>query len=1147
MRGLLDDGSRSIIFLVDTAGCAISTSVRAGRDIRFRRSVAREYSTLLISAIERLLAHADEGAPGGVLWTYRIFDSRDGLATSCKTAPVRSSLSRATITSIEECSKALMSSMHAACELQSVSTTCLEKVSTAITDGISTISTRGSELYSPDSFLESTDTDATPSKKSKQERDKTDSEPLVVLFAAAPQTKKEIPTFFGGRHKNDLINFEGPQLEKLDSGACQTLSVALENNMRMQIVLETIRKSKSQLLWIHAYSRRAEEPNCFSPGLINEFKTWMEKNDCVNAFEDLYSLLIDRSVAPFAALARRAARPAMEKAVEISTATYHNAQEWVPVDFLVSSTSVPDNIDGANDRVLKAEFCGVLPPVSKAEPKKYRAVCVGLLQLPCADTTLSFIESVNEAPGLLRPSRKRLAEFRPANECASENQWIGAFSGLMLSLAQAGLSLVVSIMSDDISSSSGEPFKTVIISALTPLCAIVRPADAAVFKRLQLEPVLSGSILPPADSNALRKRIFPGLGKLGSDFSDCVGEAWSATQSARFFEAHLSNSGIMAHQSEVNLEVNECGKALQNASKYSTPHSVATFLEELNAKSEGKHVEQLRFAIANSQCRLNDEQDCTIFGYLDDGKQIMDTLEKSLAEAKSTKLTHPTSSSGPELAGSEIPEVSMQTSTAENNESDEVKLALTVPDQSCEIGSHSVPCTPPPLNLPQSPIANAASALLMMSASPPLLDSCVREGEQTPDEAPARNPETDSSESMITTICDQIDEDIRLIKSIDKMDVVMQCHVVLRSLGRLVDFWRDSDFSSAVGPFVKARVRRLKKIQKGINLAEEARATSERPDNPDRSLLFFSMKCYQQVTLSAAKQTHKFSKHVNENNVNLKDMPENSQRVLKKSLKRTSKFLNTALAVAVSQNHSNSDDNPYQEVFDEFFNSVISRFYTQHCTPSCVLANGIMDEFEKSFDSSRCGSVALNQATDAAASLKLVSPVENQSLYSSPVAQRDKNPSISKRSRSREYDRRECPERKRPRTRDLKRVLAEATASRSVSRIHQVAPRRESALGLRSLEREKDIQRPLQTKGMAHASSRKSLRSTDPLFMFNMGRRMKYSISERLKQNEWLNTCNSNALSGANFYAKASEPLQQTGSNEQNEVLVPGTPSDEGE
>eukprot|EP00171_Calliarthron_tuberculosum_P020297 IDg20297t1 len=194
-------------------------------------------------------------------------------------------------------------------------------------------------------------------------------------------------------------------------------------------------------------------------------------------------MLMDRSVLPFAVLARRAARPATEKSIKITTAAHGSALEWVPVDFFVSSTStVPENIEDIKDRVLKVDFFGILPPVSIAEAgKKYHAVCIGLLKLPNLDATLARIESNDEVPGLARPREKSHGELRHADD---SNQWVGAFSGLMLSLAQAGLSLVVSILTNNASHSSAEPFKTVIISALSPLCAIVRPVDATVFKRL---------------------------------------------------------------------------------------------------------------------------------------------------------------------------------------------------------------------------------------------------------------------------------------------------------------------------------------------------------------------------------------------------------------------------------------------------------------------------------------------------------------------------------------------------------------------------------------------------------------------------------------------------------------------------------------
>lgn len=1130
MRDLLDDGSRSLVFLIDTAGCAIPATVRNGKDARFRRSVAIEYGSLLISTAERLLAHADTGAPGGVLWTYRIFDSRDGKSTSYKAAQVRSSLSRASKSSIEEFRKALIPSLISACETQSAPTTCIEKLSAAITDGISAVAARGFEVYSPDSFLESTDTDATPTKKAKQEREKIDNEPLVVVLAAVPQSVKEVPTFLHGHDdiEHNITNQQvKPGSKRSQLGKGQTLTsqlfAQLESKMCLVHAFNALTKSKVQLLWIHAYSRRSEESSCLCPSLVFAFKEWVEQKKGVNAFEDLHSLLLDRSIAPFTSFARRIARPALEKALDLTFPAKVTPQEWIPADLLITSTRTPGNVETMSERMLKIEFFDVMStPLPTEAPKKYLAICVAL-------SKLGSFETGDETPGLARVLSKKTVTNATGQviESFQEPKWAGMFSGLMLSLAQAGLSLVVHIYCSDSPSAKTEPHKTVMISALTPLSAVVRKLNPTQSKRLELNPVTPGCMLLPTDSNALRKRIFPGLGKLGDDCTDSTGHAWPSGQNARFFEAHLS-APHASHDKPFDDNGNACSKALQEAAQFSTPHNVTALLENLNVTSSEKQFDQLRSAIENFNGDPSHGQE-SLFEELGDGQLEMDKLEKIL---KQDGLPQKLVEHSPKDTNSP----NAESVSASKEKECQAKPSSAVPGESLEIASQSVPCTPP-AEASQSPIANAASALLMMSASPPSKHSI--DGESKVAGTTLSFHDSGSFDGTFGTICGQIDEDIGRIKSIDKDDLIMQCNVVVRSLGRLVDFGRSCQFAFAQGPSLESRVRKLKKIEKAIKTAEGARDESRSSDNFGRILLFQCMRSYEQATLNAAKQAFKFQEYVKDHNVNLADISGKPQRVLEKSLKRTNKFLNIAQAVAVSQDRYYNVGNPYLEIFDEFFNSVISRFYVDGNTSACAVAKVISEEFEKSLDTSRC-SVSLNKATDAAASTKLARLPETQAIVLNPVPQIE-NPLVNKRSHSYLYDERGGRDRKRPRTKDPKKVLVEATASRNASRI-QNTNRRDSGQGLRSFQREKSGQLPLRIKPSGCPKNRLSLRSSDPLFQFNMGRRMKYSLSERLKHNISRLDLNGCSLNEDDFYASVT--LSQPESNMQNEVLVPGTPSD---
>ncbi len=1087
--------------------------------------------------------------------------------------PSRLSLSTVSPASFDDCRRAVLAGMQNAASELNAPTASAEVVSSAINDGVSAIAPGGLNAGSPDSFLlDSTDTDATPTRKAKEERDKIDNAPLIVLFASAPQSQKEIGIFFdepGARSEKECAKKKNEKSQAVVQAKTNTptqnhrpFALQLQENLPLRHALENVAKSNAQLLWVHAYSRRSEDMSCFSSSLVAKFKIWISRKPGVTAFVDLHSLLIDRNIAPFFPLARRLSRPAQEKNVtlESQASEIECGRNWVPLDIYVTpgiSTNKVDAQDGsqrcANERVLRTEISGLFP--KDQAPKQYFAYCSSLLHVPEPGSILFKLGAFDSPAGLARPRSEGSitsdAGEKEDNASVTPGQWVSAFSGLMISLSHTKALLVVRIYtSDPEASSQHEPFKAILVQPLTPLSAIVRSVDPTILRELKLD--LLDANHPSIVSMASSKRIFPDPCARNGHCVDSVGEPMESLN-ARFFESHLSNTSLTTELDE-DENSNDIQETLRSSGTSQSPHNISSLLENFSGLPNSKLIQKIGSSLEKFEDGMNDARHCTEYsqGELGCDKAIMEKLRASLAVRKTPNVQWGenglvvASRSAESLSSSPAKRIETEVG-ADNITKITSSRGLQNPDNGCSLTevqvsdqkteTRSIPCTPLVEGVGY-PTLQAASLLLSIGRS---TSPCPLEQIPPSTIFPVIDKTDDLVRSPATfaSISGQIEDEILALKSIDMDDLVMQCNVVLRSFGRMVHLGNQTAFSFVKEESFKNRIVKFSKIQKNIRSKEKAKSNSSNTEKLDRDLLISCLRAYEQAMLRAFKEVVAFDVHIKEIKYDDGIFSDKTERILERGLKRTSKLLNIVQVLSVAQDLHNNDGNPYGEIFDNFFTSVLSNFGAGDCHLAArAVAKALADEYEKPLELPELSSVPFVSEPGEALEGYSVGGTRSRAEFSSQDISQVPAPA-PKRTRPRDHGRSEGGPRKRPRTKDLKRVLADATASR----LQQAVPRRESS----RLTHEKCIQRPLQsrTKGSTSSKRRSTLRSSDPLYGSHLASKRKESFAEMMKPQ--LEECiDEDYVLPLKFYPKdhmGSQP-DSVGTN-YNEVCVPETPENE--
>ena len=383
------------------------------------------------------------------------------------------------------------------------------------------------------------------------------------------------------------------------------------------------------------------------------------------------------------------------------------------------------------------------------------------------------------------------------------------------------------------------------------------------------------------------------------------------------------------------------------------------------------------------------------------------------------------------------------------------------------------------------------------------------------------------TEHTFPDVVHRIDADVGRILTADTGGLRNHCSIALQSIAEVVDLGTKCDFSFTSDIEFARRIQKFKQIQK--KMSQEQGKAVDSDGNLHNARFAQCVRCYEQAVLHMTKEIvryrdNKFTKA----NMNSVDTLAKQKRAIEKRLKRVSKILNVVLAVAVSQDRYITDGNPFHELFDEFFKVVVSRLILcGEQTAAGVLGKAVAVEFERFCEPEQPGDV--------------VGPFQASTDERTPSSSiNDVLPPLQKRSRPKDICRRDARDRKRPRTKELKRVLAEATAMRA-----QAAPvRRDPLQGFRNLEFEKGIQLPMQIKAKSSPADRVLSQSSDLLLMqFNLGRRRKQTLASGHVTSEDKDDL-PKGLNRRSFYSESLTIPDLSASNQSNPVLVPGTPSD---
>lgn len=1079
MVGLFEDDCRSLIFLVDAACCSTSANVSKGKGAPFLRQVAKEHSSMVLSVMERLLAHSQQLATGGVLWSFRIFDS---LAPDSPVLTPSFSFSHPSLPNIDECRKMVLKQFNLSCENIRSPTCSSQSVAATIIDGIAAVS---KQIGTPDSFLvDSTDTDCTPMKR-KRNINKVANRPLVVLLAKAPHGSAEFDTFLNTQRKSAFVKKECQATHESDEEIVSRLNL----NESFNRAIEDLSKHNAQLLWIDSYSRRVQDTSTISSQFSSVFKSWFLRKSGVNAFVDMHSLLLDRNILPFSSIARSTLLQAPLPMVNLIPESENTSLKWIYVDFVLPSRLSNGPLQSCNERVLRLEITESLlfDPANRPEGhSKYWAVCVGLLKHPKSDAELSALGAYESTPGLARPARHADSE-----EGASDSEkWVGVFAGIMTAMAHTGHSLVATIYCNNNSSAQSQPIQTVILQPLTPLSAVIRRTNLPLPESAENRQLTEGMQI---DQNVLRKRVFAGLCDIADSRIDSVGPPCGSSQSSRFFEAHLST--IDSRNEDCDPKPARDSKTLADNlcrfARAANPRLISENLEALQNASSLNDSAKLAVGLDEATEELGGELCSLSAGDLELGDKLLAGLESRL------DIEQPTEKIPTVESSAACPREPCSTSENPNSTISVVPVLPTSPLETFKASED-----------------RKESVASVVRVEEDDADISGKSPELEPGLTPVgRGGTKNESPGLFSCEFDRIDELMGEVKDIELAVLVERCEAVLRAIGNLVDSGITRGVPMSDDENFNKRIMKLKKIQKMSDSTEKSQGDGGKKGS---SCIFsLCLRLFEQVILHIFNQMPRMP--------TLDELDGKVEKKMSKRLNRPSKILNMVLALAESQGRFLKDSKTYHSLFDSFFSLVISRFTMKKNRPLFVrIGMHLATEFEKPVVSEDdCDTISRYQK-------KAGESTPSEAVF-------EVLPPLPKRRRARD-DRKESRDRKRPRTKDHKQVLAKATISRSI-------PTGESRRdGIRSLVHEKSIQRPLLAKSKSGRNKERK-DEDDVLTRWNRGRKLRYSSPSKGLNPALKPTTAPIAFSGSEFYSK--KETNTTTKAIDNPILVPGTPESE--
>lgn len=1026
----LNKGPRTVVFLIDVASSATAAGVRNGGNIAFRRQVAREHAVMVGSAIERVLCHADNMAADGVCWTFRIFDSRDKNSSTSITDSAFDFIPPS-FSSLDDCRKSVQLSFDSSSRKAGFCGSSLDTIGAALQSTYSAVPVINPTVSDKNNYLEHT---------------------LIVLLTSASY---------------DHCNFETAPNSNLDIEGKSSLYCSFNEHSVLNAALSKMADTGAKLMWVCSYSRRVDDTSAFNLKSQSLFVRWLLEKRCVDSYTDMHSLLLDRSLVPFSCVARHYSK--MYSAVALGRHfPSESSDSWLSMEFVLPSLGGLGDVLGSAKRLLKVELSSNL--LNSRNSNGVWAVCEALVKQSLSDYELAALGGFDRAPGLVRPVvgavRSQSDTHTTLNSLDSKQTWTSAFSGLMMALAHTDHFLLASLYSRDPVSNLSVFHHTIIVQPLTPMCGIVRVISPTSLSKVNIEPLFSPNCKVAGDKNPLRKRVFGGPYELSQDFVDSVGVPSRSSQSARFFEAHLSSCTDVADH--VLRTGSHSGSILSGLTKLTSPRSISELLEAHIGSTPTKQLDELGLAITEHHAR-GVIQDCrSTLSNSDNGDELMAGLVRRLGAT-----THPSQ---------------LESNSKAPNSTTQFEL-----DGFSDEIIHSSPS--------RATICNVNS---------------------NRKETPVKMP--DSNGLSFSAVVRQLNAHENQILVADSENVLLHCNNALQTIAQLVELGIRCNFSFTSQKEFGERILKFKQMQKRIYRDLENLDGSG--EKLDRVIFTHCILCYEQAVLHLAKEIVRLKENILCRTSSNAESRDRQQHIIKKRLKRVCKILNTALATAVSRDRHITDGNPFHELFDKFFKTILNRFISCGMeTASGILGKTVEDEFERS-------DVPEIQS-DIAGACQLATDPYNVS--------NDVLPMLHKKRGPKEISMCDSRDRKRPRTKDMKLVLAHAATLRS----HAVPVRRDSLQGLRNLEFEKGIQRPLHTNCLASPIRRDTSQGTDSILtQFNLGRRRKMTIAVAHNSLE-----NENAipigLDRQSFYSEAAPNVSDhVERNQSNPVLVPGTPSD---